>query len=99
MSAIGPGDWVEKYRYSPVPRSLSQREAPDIPLGLIYRVEEVIDGRTFEDGIGALVLVEVSGRDRDGDRFCYDIRSFRPIYRPKADLIESLKVPAERVDA
>lgn len=90
MSAIGPGDWVE-----------CCQTFPELPLskGGLYCVEAVkFVGK--DCGLGhacdqtGLRLVGVSVRYRRTlpDLFCSGL--FRPIYRPKSDLIESLKQPA-----
>ena len=96
MSApIGPGDWVECVDTS----------APNFPTldpdkssrglltkGAIYQVEAVVPSRLNRP---MLQLREVKTLRNEWGAF-YAFR-FRPVYRPKADLIESLKAPPVRV--
>lgn len=86
MSAdIGPGDWVE---YVGLPASLIP--APGVRVahvfGAIYRVTEV--GRACTDGAGRRwpsLRTTASNPHKSTP-----VASFRPVYRPRSDLIESL---------
>ena len=86
---IGPGDWVECVddRPCPVygPSGLSR--------GAIYCVAGVEAPAATLDGV-AVYLRDVRSRGPNGG---FGLRRFRPIYRPSADLIESLKAPPQRV--
>lgn len=94
MSApIGPGDWVEFYRLW---RGLTLSPHYAVELGGIYRVLELVpdmDNRdgTFEPG---LRLYRTASQH---EQVAYPVSCFRPIYRPKASLIESLKQPRTAV--
>lgn len=93
MSAIGPGDWVECVDASPryVPGvGMSPVPAPLVK-GAVYRVERVVyDARWDETGIVLDGIRENAWRI-DG---AFNVDRFRPIYRPKSEIIESLKQPA-----
>lgn len=84
--AIEPGMWVERWR----PYSGPQ----DTVVGQIYRVEEVgpvWDCMACDSRCGGIRLAGVKCTSPGGwNSSC----CFRPIYRPRADLIESLKAPS-----
>lgn len=84
---IGPGDWVECV--DALGREPAGTPTP-LRVGAIYQVEDTF--RWF--GHDGLTLREV--KPPTGDRG-FAAALFRPIYRPKADLIESLKAPPKRV--
>lgn len=90
MSApIGPGDWVECVDASACP---AYGPTP-LVVGLIYAVER-IDGRADVVGGVALHLVGVrSGGPQGG----FGAFRFRPVYRPRTDLIETLLQPVDGV--
>lgn len=97
MSAIGPGDWVECVDVtSDVAGTGHDWQGERVPVeGQIYQVSDA-----WVDCDGYSVILVGWERDRaarDWGRRCgFAIERFRPIYRPKADLIESLKTPAKR---
>lgn len=76
---IGPGDWVE---------CVDTRGHHAVALGRAYLVEEIASN----DGVSILALKGV--RNELGWRWVY-AECFRPIYRPKASLIQSLLKPIE----
>lgn len=79
MSApIGPGDWVE---------CVDTRDSPVVVLHAIYLVEDT----AWHRDIPCLIL-----RGVVSPRGFRKVRAdcFRPIYRPKSELIEQLKQPA-----
>lgn len=86
MSAIGPGDWVE---------ALGPRGAVSwtgARAGGVYCVEALVSTAPCDlcpDDHPGLHLFGIQ-RHPHGWAGC----QFRPIYRPKADLIEQLKQPA-----
>lgn len=90
MSApIGPGDWVECVKCSPHGHMRGLR------LGGVYRVCEIIHGPRSCDGCGT----NHEGLALDG-LFAnpgWAICAFRPIYRPRADLIQRLLSPVPGV--
>ena len=93
MSAIGPGDWVECVDTSrPNFLTLDPREiSPSILIrGGVYQVEAVVPSRQSRP---MLQLREVRSKLNPLGAF-YAYR-FRPIYRPKADLIERLMQPID----
>jgi hypothetical protein len=87
MSApIGPGDWVECVSTDP-------EDADDY--GRVMRVRAV-----KRDGVVCKKCSSEVGIDCDDGYvvpFLWCACELRPIYRPKADLIESLKAPPQRV--
>lgn len=88
MSAIGPGDWVECVDCIP-----SDKPTAKFALGSIYQVEDCV----FVPGIKqphGLIIKEMPRSSHPTGAYC--ATAFRPIYRPKAGLIESLKTPAKR---
>ena len=89
MSAIGPGDWVECVDAGS-PRG---KRGPVLVLGKVYCVDGVVhqDYPCLHDGCGHNLL-EVAGVNHELP--CCPSR-FRPIYRPKADLIERLMQPID----
>lgn len=97
MSApIGPGDWVE---YVGGPDEWSTGSYPNhwgtsLVIGNIYCVQGIVPGELFEDGRDALELCGCNFTYPNGDRECWDAGRFRPIYRPKSELIHHLQQPA-----
>lgn len=96
MTAIGPGDWVECVDNAPRSFNVNKRQIEALKflkLGKIYVV------RGFAPFAGIL-LAEIKAGDEDFG-FGWAEERFRPIYRPKADLIERLMqpVPDEPVKA
>lgn len=91
MSAIGPGDWVECVEAS---------GAGPLEVGRIYQVADVFPSHPgctcYCHGreVGGLNLIELPVSTVAGWIHAHCILCFRPIYRPKADFIESLKRPA-----
>lgn len=95
-SAIGPGDWVECVDASPCPRYGD----PGLRLGALYQVartERRRDEITGYEGDGVLLSgYRHPSRGVEKKSDWLGASRFRPIYRPKADLIESLKAPVTR---
>lgn len=90
-AAIGPGDWVECVRLGgPYPPGFDNRF---LRVGQVYRVLSVVQTQRGD----AVELEEATHITPDGWRACFYLKCFRPIYRPKAELIESLKAPPRRV--
>lgn len=93
MSApIGKGDFVECVDVAARPHSCALPRP--LVLGGIYRVHDVTRRADWPglptDGIELVEYPEL----RDFWRISFDIERFRPIYRPKSDLIEQLKQAA-----
>lgn len=86
-ASIGPGDYVECVNVERM-RGVSCRF---LRLGAVYRVTWA--GRS---AFGVEIL-RVAGIELPPGKRGFQLERFRPIYRPKADLIESLKAPIERV--
>ncbi len=86
---IGPGDWVECVDDDPC-----EVYGPSgLIAGALYRVlgaKKCTDPNTgyVADALKVLVSPRWHG-----------LKRFRPIYRPRADFIESLKAPREKIDA
>lgn len=91
MSAIGPGDWVEWLGY-PNGHAGNTHVASSLQRGCIYCVTEI--GRFCQTADGTIwPSIRVSGvstHDADGIPVSYPVAGFRPIYRPKSELIEQL---------
>jgi len=89
MSAIGPGDWVECV-------SVDSENDYGLRVGAIYQVERVATGRTLAGIITTgLLLHGMNYTGWTGARVGYLPERFRPLYRPKADLIERLMQPID----
>lgn len=94
MSApIGPGDWVEccpKFYVAQPPLGVTLIGSWPTP-GRIYQVREC----GFRTGTNdpAIRLVGIVASYPGHPDCWWPTRHFRPIYRPKADLIEQLKAP------
>lgn len=105
MSAIGPGDWVERDPDFRNPRRAIPKSEVSVrggwpEFGKLYQVRDMQVLRGEEGCLWqGLRLVGVVATISGHPDAYWPAEGFRPIYRPKADLIESLKVPAERVDA
>lgn len=87
MSAIGPGDWVEALHSRP-----GDVDAREITAGGLYCVEEVdhepcVCFRCGDEGPGFSLVGDPPGSLVNSAWCGCD---FKPIYRPKADLIETL---------
>lgn len=83
-NAIGPGDWVECVR----------AEDPDGRyLGKVFRCLKVVPSQDCELNHGPCAGLTIEGMPitLHGWAMC----CFRPIYRPKASLIERLKQPVK----
>lgn len=88
MSTIGPGDWVECVRGA---RSNFSWCPEEVVAGCLYRVTEVDQASDWRGNLAEGLFLQ--GFDQ---RHGWSVERFRPIYRPKTDLIESLKTPAKR---
>jgi hypothetical protein len=91
---IGPGDWVE---------CIGAFVNPFFVVGRLYQAERVVpaigDCPACGDETGRGLLFVGGPRIHHpvvGVMSCCPCR-FRPVYRPRADFIESLKAPPERV--
>jgi hypothetical protein len=98
MSApIGKGDWVECVDAGPFRLFglLPTRFPSGLAKGSIYCVRNAwIDRRTpFGGSIWVVTLEGV----RPGKGYAWALSRFRPIYRPRQDLIETLMAPPQRV--
>jgi len=93
-SDIGPGDFVECVDARPC--AFSGKSL--LVAGAIYQVYDLDVGVSPDGELGlALSLVEISDCDLAG-RFVFCATRFRPIYRPKSEIIESLKAPAPELE-
>lgn len=89
MADIGPGDFVECVRVTK-PNSA-------FAMGAIYVVEAVIKPTSCDLCASPCHGLHLVGMHRHPHGWC--INCFKPVYRPKSDLIETLKQPApEMVD-
>lgn len=97
MSAIGPGDWVECVDASPCRRI----GFTSLVHGRLYRVSAL--GVPDGSGERGLIIAEAPHPDTTRYGVGWALRRFRPVYRPRAHLIESLLKPVDgvkpRVDA
>lgn len=85
---IGPGDWVEKFREPEVPG-----QGIHLPVGFVGRVVRITQCLACGHVVDALELASVYSLlpHRAGKLALLLASAYRPIYRPKAVLIESLK--------
>lgn len=89
MSAIGPGDWVELIG----PKGVTSPVCPEFVGGGLYCVEELVwtaSCRVCGSKEHAGLHIVGKPRTKHGWAGCI----WRPIYRPKSELIEILKQPA-----
>jgi hypothetical protein len=85
---IGPGDWVECVSNRGVYGAVTQ-----LRVGAVYRVVAV--GVTPpEDEFPNVPWVRLESAPLRPGKIGFRASLFRPIYRPKSDLIEALKQPA-----
>ena len=96
MDAIGPGDWVECVE---APKGGAYSDEGFARVGCIYQVREVIDRCRGNDGVepGCRLVGQPQIIDDLGLECAYPLALFRPIYRPKSEIIEALKQPAPSV--
>lgn len=90
---IGVGDWVECIGLSGDGVGPYREMTPRISAGTIIQVESIIDGINYDDGVDGLTFSRIPGRYPCGRRFAYSIERFRPIYRPKAEILQGLLKP------
>lgn len=97
MSSIGPGDWVERIAEN-MPASYVIIVGHAVYPGGVYQVRDVSDYLCRERGREAgLRLVGVIASTSDGSHIdgWWPAHKFRPIYRPKPELIETLLKSAD----
>lgn len=91
MSDIGPGDWVECIRSADVLTPGGLRGA--VTAGAVYRVERIfrVEGRcgVCRDHPGTVLVLGQTAESGAGWCPC----SFRPLYRPKEQLLRDLMEP------
>lgn len=90
---IGPGDFVE---------CVGATAWPEVTVGGIYRVEAIIEAygdcpACGNEGSEGITFAGHPKRLKGGIMMSWCPCRFRPIYRPRADLIEQLKAPPQRV--
>lgn len=92
MSApIGKGDWVECVDDSPhgfVGGRWLRRST-------LYCVRAVVPGRRLDDteALGIRLMGVALPAGRNGEECAWVMERFRPVYRPRQSLIDSLKAP------
>lgn len=101
MTAIGPGDWVERDPgYESVEDAIARSKvviSGEWPtFGRVYCIRDMrtlrsLTGRRYQ---GLRLVGIVASIPRHLDAF-WPASAFRPIYRPKVELIEQLLKPAE----
>lgn len=97
MSAdIGPGDWVECVDDHP---HINSSVSPDYRLqkGRLYRIADVRPAGAHPKPrtVYSADAVRLEG-DPLPEPYAWRIARFKPVYRPRADLIESLRAPVTR---
>lgn len=91
--AIGPGDWVECIGFP----GRSGPARGDVPVvGGLYCVRAMREGSDrIHGGVSlGLLLVGLYAYHPDGQEGAWHPDCFRPVYRPNADIIASLKAPS-----
>jgi hypothetical protein len=94
--AIGPGDWVEC-----VEGAASPYRAEEVHAGVLYQVI-ACNAPFLRRCVRCGALAGPHGLVVEGQKFGWCPTRFRPIYRPKSSLIESLLIKADepaRADA
>lgn len=81
---IGVGDWVECVSFKGEHVCGPITPIPPLAVRGVYRVAHIADGSYFEDGIPGIAI--------DDGGYYFEVDCFRPIYRPKSEFIESLKM-------
>lgn len=98
MSAIGPGDWIERWQVSNCPdcAPIGYWKLPEIPVGAVVQVYTVISAVLHGWQQDALEIVGYEEIGADGWRESYTISDFRPISRSTEvlTLLEKLKTGA-----
>ncbi len=95
MSAFGPGDWIEAL----IDEMKGEPGRVTVVSGRLYCVESVDDNDEAlcddcgDVGVGFFIV----GDEPDVAAFSRCHCAFRPIYRPRADLIETLLQPVDGV--
>jgi hypothetical protein len=94
MSAIGPGDWVEFLGDRPGTAGPA-RLVGKLEVGRLYVVRALKRGwDALAGGVSEGVqLVGVYGYHADGAEGAWHPALFRPVYRPREDLIATLLEP------
>lgn len=87
--AIGPGDWIEPVVLA---AGVAAPACPQVVGGHVYLCEELVwsDACQVCDGDHPGLHIRGVPRIKHGWAAC----EWRPVYRPRADLIQSLKQPA-----
>ena len=95
MGAIGKGDWVECLGIERTDFSWDMTSGEEPVRGRIYRVDKA-GSAIGTDGVlrDAITLVSPKARSVRGREIAWKVSNFRPIYRPNADFIDSLKQPS-----
>lgn len=95
MSAIEPGDWVEFIGRDETLKQAHRVEG-QLAVGQIYRVRALMRGydRNANTWMEGLQLFGVYAYHENGVEGAWHPSLFRPIYRPKSSLIQTLKQPA-----
>lgn len=96
MSAIGPGDWVECVDGGAWRDGLklpARHEGRPIVPRHVYQVREVIIGRGANGPEPGLRFVGIRAFNDAGLEGGWPMAGFRPIYRPREDLIQTLLQP------
>lgn len=88
MSAIGPGDWVECV----IGRPHTFHPPATLVVGQLYLVRGLHpNGSLYLAGV-------VLPKGPKGIEAGWGLPRFRPVYRPKSSLIETLKQPAPELE-
>lgn len=93
-ASIGPGDWVECVDVSAPSGQL--HDGGFLVQGRIYQVERLVQVRSQDLGLtpGVNLVGQPALHGQSGRKGGYGLWRFRPIYRPKSDLIQQLQQPA-----
>ena len=90
MNTIGPGDWIECIE-------ADQWQEQSIVPGNIYRCVEVLTPTGATCTLHGTFCYPASGISLAGkslpDDWCWCALSFRPIYKPKSEIIQGLLQP------
>lgn len=92
MTAIGPGDWVELFSFY---RGRGLPSNSGLTLGMLFQVERIVEVDDLEGGVVDGAWLAGYHWPHSAVRPACPLECLRPIYRPKADLVERLMQPVD----
>jgi hypothetical protein len=95
--AIGPGDWVECVSGRAETAFRTGGGSRPLHVGGMYRIRAMTPVRGSDNVVRpGCWLMEIRGsRWTNGLECAFRLDGFRPVYRPKQEIIEALKTPVK----